>query len=247
MCKPTRFSGNIYIFHELKFNQWVFVTSERERLTIICDSETYDEPIKGTGLLTMNNGCIGYSRLNKLSPSNQITGEYINIIATIPMMTKDNCCEEYENSSEPVLQLNEIHLANIRLDELHHTSHQLNKFEKDIHRLRNQHKQYSKHTNYFYLGFQITFAIIDLVILYRLLQCLGCFALFKCFDCGKKRTNCSGCCVSIYNQCQTSMPETRQSSLEPMRLSQLQRAEENIYSEPIQYPVTRQPKRTTDN
>lgn len=242
-CQTTKLRGNIYIWHELKFNQWLYVMTEPDRLTIICDQTTYDEPVNGTGILTLTEKCIGYSKLNKLSPSYIITSEYVNIIPSIPLAI-DDCCDEKNNNSEPTLHLNQIHMSNIRLDELRYTTHQLNKFEKDLHHLRSQHHHYSKKTNYFYLGLQIIIAIIASVILFRILKFFGCFvllsALCKCFNFNKSCCNHSGCCVAIYNQCSNATREStpirtqpQPHSLTPMRFNDLRRAEsQSLYDEP---------------
>ena len=230
-CKTTNLQGNVYLWHELKFNQWIYSLSENDRLTIICDHHTYDEPIEGTGILTLNNGCIGFNKLNKLIPTNKITAEYVNIIPTIPIMI--DCCEETSNNSMPAFHLNEINLSGIRLDELRHTTHQLNKFEKDLDHIRNQNYHYVKHSNYFFLILKIIIGIIVITIIMKILQCTGCFTLIaaccKCFDFTKSCSKGNGCCVAIYNQCTNANiePPIQQQprfQLHPVRLSDLQRS-----------------------
>ncbi|KAG4077865.1 hypothetical protein HA402_013799 [Bradysia odoriphaga] len=238
-CKITKLHGIIYIWHELKFNQWLYVTSETDRLTIICKDRTYDEPVNGTGILTLNEKCTGYSKLNKLSPTYKLTTEYVNIIPSFPIIL-DDCCEEKANQSIPTLHLNPIHMSNIRLDELRHTTHQLNKFEQDLHNLRNQHYHHSERTNYFFLILKIIAGIMISVLIFKILQCIGCFALLsaccKCFDFDKS-TKGSGCCVSIYNSCTNNTPETPiriQPQLTSMRYSDIQRNNsESLYDLPM--------------
>lgn len=228
-CKTTQLHGTIYIWHELKFNQWLYVTSETDRLTIICKDRTYDEPVNGTGILTLNEKCTGYSKLNKLSPAYKLTSEYVNIIPSFPIIL-DDCCEEKANQSMPTVHLNPIHMSNIRLDELRHTTHQLNKFEEDLHNLRNQQFHHSKKTNYFLLILKIIVGIMIMVLIFKFLQCVGCFTLLstccKCLDFNKSCANGSGCCVSIYNSCTNVPPQTpirTQPQPISMRYSDLQR------------------------
>lgn len=242
-CKTTNLRGNIYIWNELKFNQWLYVLTEKDRLTIICHQQTYDELIEGTGILTLSNECTGYSKLNKLTTSNKITAEYINIVPDIPISV--DCCEEKTNSSDPAFHLNEIHLSGIRLDELRHATHELKKFETDLNHIRQQHRHnYTTHTNYFYTAFKVTCGIVALVITYQLLRCMGFFVLLanmcKCFDFTKTCSKESGCCVAIYNQCtnSTADPPIRvqpQFQIQTMRFNDLQRADsQSLYDIPAE-------------
>lgn len=239
ICKTTTLRGNVYIWHELKFNQWVYVLTEPDRLTIICDQQTHDQSIQGTGILTLDEKCIAYSRLNKLIPKYKLTSEYVNVIPDVPIAI--NCCEEKSNDTKSAIHLHEINLSGIRLDELRHTTHQLNKFEKDINYLKNQHYTYSKHTNYFYLGLQITLGIIILVIIYKVLRCTGCFAIMaaccKCFDFNNSSSRRNGCCVSIYNQCANTVTEQPRLQEHTIRMSDLQRVDsQTLYDVPYNTP-----------
>lgn len=233
ICKTAKVQGTIYVWHELKFNQWLFVMSERDRLTIICKGKTYDEPVNGTGILSLDSKCTGYSKLNKLSPSYKLTSEYVNIIPSFPIIL-DDCCEEKVNGTVQPFHLNQIHVSNVRLDELRHTTHQLNKFEKDLHDLRNEHIHHSHKTNYFFLILKIIIGLIIFAIIFKILQCTGCFALLsvccKCFDFKKSCSSTPGCCVSIYNSCTNSndeRPVRIQPRIDSMRLSELQRVNSN--------------------
>lgn len=239
-CKATRLQGTIYIWHELKFNQWLFVMSETDRLTILCQQQTYDEPVSGTGILTLNEKCTGYSKLNKLIPSYKISTEYVNVIPNFPIIL-DDCCDEKTNDSLPTVHLNEIHMSNIRLDELRHTTHQLNKFEKNLHDLKMQHIHHSTKTNYFFTILEIIIGLILLMIIFKILQCTGCFVLLsaccKCFDFKKSCAEGAGCCVSIYNSCTNTVPETpirAQPRVDSMRFSELQQVNSNsLYDLPM--------------
>ncbi|XP_037049633.1 uncharacterized protein LOC119083924 [Bradysia coprophila] len=246
-CKTSKLHGTIYIWHELKFNQWLFAMSERDRLTIICKERTYDEPVSGTGILTLNEKCTGYSKLNKLSPSYKLTTEYINIIPSFPII--DDCCEDKVNETIPPIHLNQIHVSNIRLDELRHTTHQLNKFEKDLHDLKDKHFHHSTKTNYLFTILQVIIGLIVLVTLYKILQCIGCFTLIGACCRGlnftKSCTKESGCCVSIYNSCTNTVPEhpiRTQPQVNSMRLSELQRVNSaSLYDLPMNVVSTPPP------
>lgn len=198
-CKPVTLQGSVYIWHPLKFNQWIFVTTTEDRLTIICnESTTKDEVIQNIGILTLSKECTAYSKLNKLIPKNRITSEYHNVIPTARILD-DDCCNEKSNETDSIVHLTNVHIANLRLDELRQATHQMNKFEEDLQQLNKKHQNNYLKTSYFYI-IQVIAVIIRITILYKWSKWFGLFTLLPkaCSGCGKAS---KGCCVSIFNQC----------------------------------------------
>lgn len=234
MCKTAVLYGTLHIWHPLKFNQWIFVTSEEDRLTVICkQTPVKDDIIRDIGILTLSSECTAYSKLTKLLPQHITTSEYHNIIPNVRIVDND-CCDKDNNETEETIQLTKIHLTNIRLDDLRQASHQLSRFEEEIDTLKNNHKTIHRKTNYFYLLLKIIGAILAIGIIYRILKFFGICKLLSLLIPDSCKCSHNGCCIKIYNQCTQNPDEQTQRPLPPlpiMQFSELQR-NENIYVDP---------------
>lgn len=220
ICRTAVLFGTLHIWHPLKFNQWIFVTSEEDRLTVICKhSSVKDDKIRDVGILTLSSDCTAYSKLTKLLPQHTTTSEYHNIIPNVRILDTD-CCDKDDNETEHAIQLTKVHLTNIRLDDLKQASHRLSQFEDDIDALKNNHREMHHKTNYFYLALKIITAIIGVGLMYRFMKFFGCCKILSLLAPNKCKCDHSGCCVAIYNQCIQTPQEPNQRQPSPLPVNQ---------------------------
>lgn len=120
-CNTRFIIGNVNIYHKLKFNQWIIVTSTERLLNILCerdksiikdmiqsDNEIEDVKTKGTALLTLKENCKGYLGNNEFIPESHISIEFRHVMPNIKII-KDNCCTQDKlHINHENIQLNPI-------------------------------------------------------------------------------------------------------------------------------------------
>lgn len=202
-CRTSSMTGSMFIWHPLKFNEWIYAISKEERLTIICkDNEIYDKTISNIGILSLSDTCRAYCKNTQLVANFKSSSEYTNIIPEFDIR-KDECCiEDKSNSSKEKLTLFPLHFTNIRLDELNQASHRLTMFEEDLNRMNEL--PHIRHGNFYLKIIQGICATFGIFLLYKFLRYIQVFHLLSKLFCKKTHNDInpnSGCMVSIYNQC----------------------------------------------
>lgn len=109
--------GEIDIWHKLNDNNWVFVESGRDKLTIECyDKIIFESVISGTGILNVPVNCIAYFKSFKFVKQSDPKIN-IPIISSDFDIVNDNCCNlEHFNDLKTNLPMSKI--SNINLQEL---------------------------------------------------------------------------------------------------------------------------------
>ncbi|XP_049868649.1 uncharacterized protein LOC126368625 [Pectinophora gossypiella] len=191
-CNSKMLYGLIDIWQKLKNNRWIFVQSKTSKLTLKCNNEMKDYSISGTGILTLEENCIGFSKTIRLEPStvtNIAINNYFNIDFDI---IQDDCCKK-DNVNKSIPLLSPLTLSNIDLDSLKHSYKQLDDLERDIHRIKNE-SHFTKYAHY-YSSFSIfCICLIFFYFGYKLYN--YCYKNYKNHN--------SHCCIQIFNQCTTT-------------------------------------------
>ncbi|KAL0893196.1 hypothetical protein ABMA27_014810 [Loxostege sticticalis] len=203
-CNSNLLHGQIDIWQKLHGNEWIFVQSRTNKLTIKCNNDIKDYAILGTGLLKLSNDCIGYSKTLQFIPSTMSTFTFTNQFIIDFDITKDDCCKrEILNKTIPLLS--PLSLSNIDLDSLKHASHHLDGLENELNNFQSE-SHFIKYGSY-YSGF--TYFLITCIFLYL------SYKLYNCI-CKRNKHNASSCCIQIFNQChnEKTVRKTTSNSIE---------------------------------
>jgi hypothetical protein len=201
-CNSKLLYGQIDIWHKLHNNEWIYVQSKTNKLTVKCNDNIKDYSIVGTGLLKLTPDCIGYCKTLQFLPSTVSTFTYKNELVIDFDITQDNCCkEEIVNKTIPLLS--PLSLNNIDLESLDHASHRLDGLEKEINKFQ-QESHFVKYAHY-YSGF--TYFLIIIIMI---------FIIYKTYTymCQGNSRNKSLCCIQIFNQCNTKKSIQRNTRFE---------------------------------
>lgn len=203
-CKTHMVKGTIEIWHPLRHNQWIFVLSDPDRITIDCpETEIIDRIVQETGILTLKEGCRAYSKLSQLIASGKVVTIYRNLIPEINILEDDCCSKKQSNKSNNGLFLSPIHLTNVRLDDLKQASHRLDILKDHVENLLNQ-PHIVKHGRWYVIAMQIIGLILGLLFLHKLFSCMGLYTLLRLMCCprtNQRRGESTGCLVNVYNHC----------------------------------------------
>lgn len=129
ICETKIIHGNLEIWQALRNNKWLYVISQKSKLTLECNnSRTHDISISGSGLLYLPTNCIGYYKETRL-----ISKSYINVKSQVVQsdfnLIKDECCNElkFQNLKE---NLPIVNLRNVNLDAI--ANYNKNNIVKDL-------------------------------------------------------------------------------------------------------------------
>lgn len=190
-CNSKLLYGLIDIWQKLTNNRWIFVQSKSNKLTVKCNEHVQDFPILGTGILSLSEDCIGYSKTIQLVPSS-IQNVMLNNQFRIDFdITNDDCCNK-ETFNHTVPLLSPISLSNVDFDSLKHSYKQLDNLETIINKVQ-QESHFIKYSSYYS---SVTIFILIAIFLYM------AYKLYSYFN-KKCKSNSSSCCIQIFNQCNT--------------------------------------------
>lgn len=119
-CKDKIILGKIDTWKPLLNNNWIFVQSDPQKISIDClGSKLFETNILGTGILHIPKDCIGYCKSTTLIPKYNVLN-FSSPINHFPefSLINDTCCNlakltDVKNNVSPV------HLHNIDLDDFH--------------------------------------------------------------------------------------------------------------------------------
>lgn len=197
-CTTRTLSGRVNIWKELKNNQWIYVLSNLVRLTVSCNKfEIHDTELTGTGIITLNETCKGYTEFNQLIPISKTTTHYQNIIPKINIV--DDCCDDKkENITENQIHLESITFTNLKLEDLQVANHKLKQLDKVLdHLLEEPH--IVRHQKWYLVVLSVIGSLLGTYIVYKCFLWTGLWKMFPCFK--FKSSRHKDCCIQIFNQC----------------------------------------------
>ncbi|XP_022836992.1 uncharacterized protein LOC111364377, partial [Spodoptera litura] len=198
-CISKILYGQIDIWQKLLNNKWIYVQSNKSKLTIKCNDVIHDYSIEGTGILKLTNNCIGYSKTIQLIPTNSysfIIKSPLNINFDI---TSDDCCKR-DILNESLPHLSPISISKINLDSLKYATHQMDNLENELNNIEKQ-SHFIKYGSYY-----STFT-------YILIVCLFLFLMYKIYRYFKNKTSNSVCCIQIFNGCYNTKSTNKKSKV----------------------------------
>jgi hypothetical protein len=155
-------------------NEWIYFTPFSDSVTIVCsDREPVEIQLRGTGKLSVNSGCKGYSLTALLNTKSEFqanyTGKGEDLLSKV--QTQFECCEQFGTS---------VNLSHIELDmrlkptltnmeDLKYASYRISELEKLATEQEWKRKHFQYHNTYSVLMY-ITVTIIVLYGLYRLVK-----------------------------------------------------------------------------
>lgn len=200
ICSTRLIYGSIDIFHRISGNRWIFVQSEPGKCHISCNNQpdSLDVILFGTGILTLPKNCKAFYKTLQFTPTNEIpTVNTTNKISDFNIVL-DDCCEKSKlNRTFAKLPFSKLDNTKHDLDSLVHASIKLGSFEKDLEKLENPSHFETYGVHYMSLSYIVTI-VLFLYLLYKARRLLG-------------KSNPSGCCVQIFNQCHNKKVNDRPS------------------------------------
>lgn len=199
-CNSKLLYGLIDIWHKLENNRWIYVQSNMNKLSIKCNDNIKDYSIQGTGILSLSENCIAFSKTIRLEPSSSssfVISSNLNIDFDI---TNDDCCKK-ENFNKSIPRLSPLTLSNIDLDSLKHSYRQLSDLEDEINKIQEE-SHFVKYASYY-----SSLTIISLILIFLFLA----YKLYQCYR--KHNINTNPCCIQIFNQCNTKRQYRHESKI----------------------------------
>lgn len=197
-CNSKLLFGLIDIWQKLGNNRWIYVQSKTNKLTVKCNDDIKDYSIQGTGILSLSENCIAFSKTIRLEPSSSMNFVVHSSLKVDFDITTDDCCKK-DNFNKSIPLLSPLTLSNIDLDSLKHSYRQLDDLENEINKIQEE-SHFVKYASYY-----STLTIILLILFFL----FAAYKLYKCFC--KRNNNVNPYCIQIFNQCNTKR-EYRQES-----------------------------------
>lgn len=118
-CNFKIFNGEIDLWKKLNGNKWIFVQSTSSKISIDCsNSESIEETILGTGILTLPGLCTAYCKNTMLiSSSDQFNITVNKNIITNFNLINDSCCN-INKVNNIINNIPSVNLKNLDLDDL---------------------------------------------------------------------------------------------------------------------------------
>lgn len=119
-CETKVLYGNLNIWKSLTNNNWLYVQSEPQKVSVDCtNTKLYETNILGTGILNIPKDCIGYCNSATFIPTHNVL-QIASPINHVPdfNLINDTCCNLDKVNAE-ISNVSPIRLHNIDLDEFH--------------------------------------------------------------------------------------------------------------------------------
>lgn len=160
-CETRFIFGKLDIWKPLTNNRWIFILSERSKISLECvNSKLYEANILGVGIITLPSDCTAYCRSTVLIPQ---TYNLYNITCPIAIpdfnLINDTCCnsDKLSNVKSSVFP---IQLEHLNLDSLNLDNNILHNLYKDIDETTDSPHMVRYGTHYSVLIYLIIFVII---------------------------------------------------------------------------------------
>lgn len=116
-CETKFLLGDIEIWQRLTNGRWIFVISQKSKISIDCPKENiYETSLMGTGILDLPSGCIGYCKETQLISRSNLEIKLHPINPKFELLN-DSCCNSLKLESKKT-EISAIKLRNIDLDSL---------------------------------------------------------------------------------------------------------------------------------
>lgn len=111
-CKTEYVNGNFETFHKLYNNKWIYVISQKSKITIECPNKELSESfISGTGIISLPDECMAYCKDNKLISKRHIEINVKPVVLNFEIIN-DTCCSPTtylkENIKAPFVDLKNV-------------------------------------------------------------------------------------------------------------------------------------------
>lgn len=203
-CTIKFIHGVIDMWQQLQRNRWIYVQSERSKLSIKCDSDITEINLLGTGVLNLPVKCNAYCK-NIEMYAKSYPRINVNIINSDFDLVNDSCCNSLEfkklYSNVPSLKL-----TNINLDNLKELDVNSNKMLADVNRILNQPDMLLEYKSYYPVLTFCILVLICIVFIFVLYKKYG-----KCLKSPKTNSPKSDPILDIELQ-QTSSPRLKTSN-----------------------------------
>lgn len=166
MCKTHTLATNLEIWHPIDNNQWLFVLTQTQQLTVTCEpSIVEDTNIESTGLLSISPGCKGYTQTQILETTTRIKQNRTHKIPEINIAIDECCLIKNLPATIETVKLQPIKIANIKLDELKYANHKLQQLDEILQNQLNQPIT-SHHMSFWSILWTILSSLLTVLIFY---------------------------------------------------------------------------------
>lgn len=120
ICETKFIHGHVSIWQPLRHNKWLFVMSEKTKLSIECNnSQATEIEFSGNGILYLPSECVAYCKDTRLTPHENLKVQLKTIVSNFNILN-DSCCNivAYNNivSNLPVVNLKNVNLDSLAYD-----------------------------------------------------------------------------------------------------------------------------------
>lgn len=208
ICESKVIYGNINVWQKLKNDNYIYVQSKPNKLTIKCNNNIKDFTLQGTGILKLKENCTAYFQTLTFEPSFSLKTVLPSQLFVEFNILEDDCCKmKLYNKTSTLLP--KLSITNIDLDSLNLASHKLDHLENEIDKIENQ-PHIVKYGIYYST---LTYVILTCMFLYL------CYKIYK--NCLRKESTAS-CCIQIFNQCNNKkIKRTEANSSTAINLSEI--------------------------
>lgn len=213
-CNYKLIIGSIDIFQKISNNRWLYVQSDITKITVKCTGFINDYDIVGSGILSIPRDCTGYHKLLQFTPSNEYDVQ-IHLPTPNFNIIEDDCCSK-QKVNKSISFLTPIKLSHINLDSLQYASHNLERSVDELNKIENQ----PYHITYGYY-FSILTTLLSISVF--------SFIFYKIYRCFCKNNPKDGCCIQIYNHC-NSKSNTRVKSKSSFEMTDIEFTSEDSTS-----------------
>lgn len=120
ICETKFIHGHVSIWQPLRHNRWLFVMSEKTKLSIECNnSQSTEIEFSGNGILYLPSECVAYCKDTRLTPHGNRNVQLKTIVSNFNILN-DSCCNivAFNNivSNLPVVNLKNVNLDSLAYD-----------------------------------------------------------------------------------------------------------------------------------
>lgn len=208
-CETKFLHGNIEIWQPIQNNKWIFVMSQKSKLSVDCQGQNSVIDIFGTGILTLPSTCIGYCKDSILIPKFDTVVELnrYSIQSSSFDLINDTCCNYVKfkqvQSSLPLLDLKNSNINTIFKDNSVITSNIVKDLDKII---------YKPHIvafgNYYSSTVLVIVFIIIVYLTFKFVKFSKCQSLLKRSTLEQKHDDLEASGIEL-NQTPVALPRTR--------------------------------------
>lgn len=188
-CETTTFTAQINIFQPIETNKWIFLLQNETASALQCGETTKHLTLKGTGILTLPEGCKLYSAFITLTAVQENTRNISHPIVAVDI--EDLCPDIEDMPSSP--EIIPIRVNNVPVDGLTSIKEELKEQSKRIKQYQEASLVEKYSTKFSLFTYSIGAAML-VFLAYKLYRCCCPKSLLR-------RRNYSSGCIQIFNNC----------------------------------------------